>query len=81
MYSVTSILAVSNEETNLFVTLGCEMRHVTQWKRGFVLALVTATAWGLLPLALKITLDVLDPYTITWFRFLTAALVLGAFSR
>jgi drug/metabolite transporter (DMT)-like permease len=53
------------------------MRQVTQWKRGFVLALVTATAWGLLPLALKITLDVLDPYTITWFRFLTAALVLG----
>lgn len=53
------------------------MRQVTQWKRGFVLALVTATAWGVLPLALKITLDVLDPYTITWFRFLTAALVLG----
>jgi drug/metabolite transporter (DMT)-like permease len=53
------------------------MRHATHWKRGFALALVTAIAWGLLPLALKITLEVLDPYTITWFRFLTAALILG----
>lgn len=53
------------------------MQQVTHWKRGFALALVTAIAWGLLPLALKITLEVLDPYTITWFRFLTAALVLA----
>jgi drug/metabolite transporter (DMT)-like permease len=54
------------------------MHTVTgHWQRGFVLALVTAIAWGLLPIALKITLEALDPYTITWFRFLTAALVLG----
>jgi drug/metabolite transporter (DMT)-like permease len=54
------------------------MHTVTgHWQRGFVLALVTAIAWGLLPIALKITLEALDPYTITWFRFLIAALVLG----
>ena len=53
------------------------MRQAAHWQRGFALALVTAIAWGLLPLALKITLEVLDPYTITWFRFLTAALTLG----
>jgi drug/metabolite transporter (DMT)-like permease len=57
--------------------MGHDMRKAVNWKRGFALALVTATAWGLLPLALKITLEVLDPYTITWVRFLTAALVLG----
>jgi drug/metabolite transporter (DMT)-like permease len=51
----------------------------SNWKRGLALALVTATAWGLLPLALTIMLEALDPYTITWFRFLTAALVLGGF--
>jgi drug/metabolite transporter (DMT)-like permease len=33
--------------------------------------------WALLPLALKITLDVMDAYTITWYRFSFSALVLA----
>jgi len=33
--------------------------------------------WGLLPLALRVLLPALDPFTITWFRFATAALVVG----
>lgn len=33
--------------------------------------------WGVLPLALKIALQGLDPYTITWYRFAVSALVLG----
>jgi len=47
------------------------------WRLGFVFALVTATAWGLLPIALKAMLTYMDPYTITWYRFLTAAIIAG----
>ena len=48
-----------------------------RWKLGLGLAVVTALSWGLLPIALAITLPVVDAYTITWFRFLTASLGLG----
>jgi len=49
-----------------------------RWKLGLALALITAAFWGLLPIALSITLTALDAYTLTWFRFLTAAMGLGA---
>ncbi|HKZ72603.1 MAG TPA: DMT family transporter [Steroidobacteraceae bacterium] len=49
-----------------------------RWKLGLTLALVTAVLWGMLPIALLLTLSGLDAYTITWVRFLVAALVLGA---
>ena len=49
-----------------------------RWKLGLVLALVTAACWSTLPVALKITLESLDPYTLTWFRFLVAASVMLA---
>jgi drug/metabolite transporter (DMT)-like permease len=48
-----------------------------RWKLGLGLAVVTAISWGLLPVALAILLTTVDAYTITWFRFLTAALGLG----
>jgi drug/metabolite transporter (DMT)-like permease len=48
-----------------------------RWKLGLTLAVVTAAFWGLLPVALAITLRTLDAYTVTWFRFVTAALALG----
>ncbi len=47
------------------------------WRLGFMFALVTATAWGLLPIALKAMLTYMDPYTITWYRFLAAAVIAG----
>jgi drug/metabolite transporter (DMT)-like permease len=47
------------------------------WRLGFMFALVTASAWGLLPIALKAMLTYMDPYTITWFRFLVAAMIAG----
>ena len=55
-----------------------------QWKLGLALSLATALLWGILPIALKLLLDEMekahpDVYSITWFRFLTAALILGAF--
>jgi drug/metabolite transporter (DMT)-like permease len=37
----------------------------------------TALAWGLLPIALAILLQTMEPATLTWLRFLTAALALG----
>lgn len=45
-----------------------------RWKLGLALALVTAACWATLPVALKISLSVLDPMTLTWFRFAFAAL-------
>ena len=49
-----------------------------RWKLGLSMALLTALSWATLPVALKITLEQLDPYTLTWFRFLVAALLLLA---
>jgi drug/metabolite transporter (DMT)-like permease len=39
---------------------------------GLGLALATVALWATLPLALKLTLEQLDPYTLTWFRFAVA---------
>jgi drug/metabolite transporter (DMT)-like permease len=49
-----------------------------RWRLGLGLALLTAACWATLPIALKVSLEVLDPLTLTWFRFLVAALVMGA---
>ena len=48
-----------------------------RWKLGLLLAVVTALMWGVLPIALKLLLDVLDAYTVVWFRFALATLLLG----
>jgi drug/metabolite transporter (DMT)-like permease len=45
---------------------------------GFSLALATMLLWGVLALALKITLTEMDAYTITWYRFLVSTVLLGA---
>lgn len=48
------------------------------WRLGLTLTVITALCWATLPIALKIALDVLDPITLTWFRFLVAALFTAA---
>jgi drug/metabolite transporter (DMT)-like permease len=55
--------------------------HATtgRWQLGLALALTTALFWGLLPIALRVTLAGMDAWTLTWYRFATAAVVLGAF--
>lgn len=53
------------------------MPHRT--RLAFLLALLAALCWGLLPLALHIIVPVLDTCTITWCRFLFAGIVFGAF--
>ena len=49
-----------------------------RWKLGLLLALVTAACWSTLPVALKILLAELDPYTLTWIRFVIAGGVMLA---
>lgn len=48
-----------------------------RWRLGLALALVPTLLWGFLPLALKVVLARMDPYTITWYRFLVAAMVMA----
>jgi drug/metabolite transporter (DMT)-like permease len=55
-----------------------EMHRTTgNWKLGLGLSLITVVLWGLVPVALAIVLKKLDTYTINWFRFLTAFILLG----
>ncbi|GAB4230476.1 MAG: DMT family transporter [Elainellaceae cyanobacterium] len=50
-----------------------------RWRFGLSLALTTALLWGVLPIALKIVLDTVDVYTVTWFRFLMSFGLLTVF--
>ncbi|MCC7431238.1 DMT family transporter [bacterium] len=43
---------------------------------GILLSLNTVLFWGVLPIAQKILLKEMDAYTITWYRFLVASLLL-----
>lgn len=49
-----------------------------RWRYGLLLALITAACWATLPVVLKLTLQQLDPITLTWFRFVFAAGVMLA---
>jgi drug/metabolite transporter (DMT)-like permease len=53
-------------------------KNTGRWKIGLALALTTSVLWGMLPIALAVVLQVLDPYTLTWYRFTIAGLSLGA---
>ncbi|HDL6965807.1 TPA: DMT family transporter [Yersinia enterocolitica] len=44
---------------------------------GIFLALTTAIFWGALPIAMKQVLEVMEPYTIVWYRFMMATIGLG----
>lgn len=47
------------------------------WKLGFTLAMTTAVMWGFLPIALKVALEEVDAWTITWCRFAGAWITVG----
>lgn len=55
-------------------------RHTTtgRWQLGLALSLTTALMWGVLPIALKLTLEQMDAVTVTWYRFVAATLLVGA---
>jgi drug/metabolite transporter (DMT)-like permease len=44
-----------------------------------LLALFTTLLWGFLSLALKLLLEGMDPFTITWYRLTASAVVLGLY--
>ncbi|CCG85706.1 putative transporter [Erwinia piriflorinigrans CFBP 5888] len=44
---------------------------------GIALALITAMSWGSLPIAMKLVLQVMDPFTVVFYRFFLASLGLG----
>jgi drug/metabolite transporter (DMT)-like permease len=54
--------------------------HRTSGRTGLGLALASTTMalWAVLPFALQRVLTVLDPFTLTWVRFVASALVLAA---
>ena len=53
------------------------MNHISgRWKLGLLLALSTAIMWGVLPVALKGVMETLDPFTVTFFRFSLAGVLL-----
>ncbi len=54
-------------------------RHAAtgRWKLGLALSLTTALMWGVLPVALKLTLEQMDAVTVTWYRFLVAGALVG----
>jgi len=52
-----------------------------RWRLGLILSSITLILWGILPIALKITLQKIDVYTITWFRFLVAFVLLATYLK
>jgi drug/metabolite transporter (DMT)-like permease len=49
------------------------------WRLALFLALLTAALWGVLPVALRLVMQAMDPITVTWYRFATAAMLLGGY--
>ncbi|MEH2063311.1 MAG: DMT family transporter [Nostoc sp.] len=49
------------------------------WRLGLTLSLLTVFLWGILPIALAVTLQVLDVYTVIWFRFLGSFVMLAVY--
>jgi drug/metabolite transporter (DMT)-like permease len=54
-------------------------RTTGNWRLGLGLSLITVILWGLVPVALAVVLKKLDTYTINWFRFAVAFILLGAY--
>ena len=46
---------------------------------GFILSLVTALMWGVLPVSFVLLIGSMDTITITWYRFLIAAVIVFVF--
>jgi drug/metabolite transporter (DMT)-like permease len=54
-------------------------RTTGNWRLGLGLSMITVILWGLVPITLAIVLKKLDVYTINWFRFVTAFILLGCY--
>lgn len=49
------------------------------WRLGLALSLLAVFLWGILPIALKISLQTVDVYTLTWFRFFLSFVLLAIY--
>ena len=58
-------------------------RHYVSGRRrlGITLAFLAMISWATLPVALTLALAYVDPWTLTWFRFLVATLSIGIWLR
>ena len=52
-----------------------------RWQFGLALSLLTVVLWGVLPISLSITLQGLDVFTLTWFRFLVSFCLLAIYLK
>lgn len=52
-----------------------------RWQFGLALSLLTVILWGVLPISLSITLQRLDVFTLTWFRFLVSFCLLAIYLK
>ena len=50
-----------------------------RWRLGLALSSLTLFLWGILPIALTVTLQALDVYTLVWFRFLISFTILAIY--
>lgn len=55
------------------------IKHTTsgRWQFGIFLSLITVFLWGVTPIAIKVILEDMGPYTIAWYRFLLSALLMS----
>jgi drug/metabolite transporter (DMT)-like permease len=55
------------------------IKHTTtgRWKFGLFLSFITVFLWGVTPIAIKVILEEMDPFTIAWYRFLVSGIVIG----
>ena len=47
-----------------------------RWKFGLVLSIFTALLWAGTPIALKVVLESMAPFTVAWYRFLFSAILM-----
>ncbi len=58
-------------------TLGNQPHLVPKrWQLGLLFSLITMLSWASLPLALEVSLQFIDAWSLTWFRMLLAAVLL-----
>jgi len=51
-------------------------QNTNNWQLGLLFSLITMTSWASLPLALEVSLQYTDAWSLTWFRMLLAAVLL-----
>ena len=56
-----------------------KFNQLSDTSKGILYASITALMWGFLAIALKVALKEVDPYTVAWFRFFLAFILLSVY--